>query len=169
MIAYVKAWNRSPWEKFLGHTRVVNLVYDYIELINLRQCIHLQLACPLSILPDPIDIVFNALIILNEKLVQFFILFNVFHSLLPQICLPALITQQLVSDRSKKTVPISFYLTQFKPILAELLPKLDKIILILLFIHLRFLSSHLLLCHPVFILLFLLFFSVLGFCLLLLV
>lgn len=76
-------------------------MHDHIESIDLCKRIHFELASPLAVLPDPVDVVFNRLVVFNKELVEVFVFFDVFHSLDSQVTVLVLISQQLVCDSSE--------------------------------------------------------------------
>jgi hypothetical protein len=61
--------HRAQWMKRLCNAGVVDLVHNNVEVVDLRERVHLKLARPLGILPDPVYVVVYAFVILNEELV----------------------------------------------------------------------------------------------------
>ena len=49
VIGHVECWHCAPWEKLLGHARVINLMDYDIETMDLSKGVHLELATPAPI------------------------------------------------------------------------------------------------------------------------
>lgn len=65
----VQRGHGAPGEEFLGHARVVDLVNDDVEVVDLSQRVHLKLTTPSSVLAHPIDVVIDVLVVFDEELV----------------------------------------------------------------------------------------------------
>ena len=70
-------------------------MYHDIEPMYLRKCIHFKLTTPAGIVSDPSNVVFDRLIILNEKLVQLLILLYIVGALRSILYMALFATRQL--------------------------------------------------------------------------
>lgn len=69
VVANMQCRYRAEWVKLLCDTRVVDLMYNNVEFVYLRKRVHFKLPSPLGVLSNPVDVVINALIILDEELI----------------------------------------------------------------------------------------------------
>ena len=96
VVRNVERWNGAPREELLRHAWSINFVNNDIEAVDLRKRIHLELASPFCGLPDPVDVVLDSLVILHEKFVELFVLFNVFGAVRPKLRMKVFRAPQLV-------------------------------------------------------------------------
>ena len=91
MVGNVEGRDCPPREKLLCHGWVVDLMHYNVKHMDLCKSIHFELTTPTGVLPDPINIVVNAFVVLNEKLVQLLVFLYVLCALQPQLAMVHLI------------------------------------------------------------------------------
>ena len=82
--------------EYLNHARIINLMYNYIEIEAIRQCVHFHLSSPDTILTHITAILFNCFIIFYKWKVHLFILKNIFNCLSSVGSMQRLITVYLI-------------------------------------------------------------------------
>ena len=87
----------APREELLRHTRIVNLMYNYVKVVYLCQGVHLELASPTCILPNPVDVIIYIFVVLDKELVELLILFDVVCTLLTKLFVMFLCAFELVT------------------------------------------------------------------------
>lgn len=127
VVSDVECWNSAPREELLSHARIVDLVHHDIEVVDLGEGIHLKLATPTAILPDPADVVLYLLIVFDEKLVQFLVLFDVVSALLPVHAIVLFSAFELVTESAEHTVSIGTHFFDFQAEAGELFLELHHI------------------------------------------
>ena len=113
VVRNVQRGHGAPGIELLGHPGIVYLVHNDIEPVDLRESVHLELTAPSSVLSHPVDVVLDVLVILNEKLVQLFVLLDVVGALRSELLMMRLVSLKLVAERPEKAIAISTHFFDF--------------------------------------------------------
>ena len=105
-------------------------MYHDIEPMYLRKCIHFKLTTPAGIVSDPSNVVFDRLIVLNEKLVQLLILLYIVGALRSILYMALFATRQLVAQCAEHAISICAHFFDFQAISLQLLLELDHVLFI---------------------------------------
>ena len=72
-------------------------MYNYVKVVYLCQGVHLELASPTCILPNPVDVIIYIFVVLDKELVELLILFDVVCTLLTKLFVMFLCAFELVT------------------------------------------------------------------------
>ena len=96
-----------PIMELLCHVLMVNLVHNYVKLVDLCEDAHLELAAPDAVLRYQSDVAVDWNVILDEVLVLLLVLLQEFDNFLTKSDVVELIAVQLICNCTEETVAIS--------------------------------------------------------------
>lgn len=124
----------------LNHIWMVDLVDNHIELVSICKRIHFKLITPNSILFHVLAVLVYCFVILDKRDEIILVQPDVVDCCMPIIHMQTLIALKLISNRSKKAVPIPYHLLNFKSKRQQLLLKFLQILGIQVFIKFLLIS-----------------------------
>ncbi len=120
MITQMVRRHESPIEGLKSHDRVINLMHYDIEPELLAHCLDFHLISPDSILSHIFYIVIKSFIFIDERSIEFFVLFYIVAGYISVKPMFRLVSVNLIGNSSEQTVSVTsnFY----KRKLIKLLP-----------------------------------------------